>query len=311
VKVLEDRWGSGQSVMLRDGTIVAGKPAVDAVDRTATYDPNSLFWGGLANRWSELQRTISVDLTPVGLFRAAGFDADDWQHVLLTSTVARLYGLTTRQAGKSQTGAGKVLGWAMAPDQTIVVGSPTFRQSARLLARARVMYRRISQAYDGADIPKITNRALDRIEFDHGSQILALPANPDGIRGETAHNGLIDEASFCPRIVRDVISPMLASTGGQLCCLSSAGIEGTWFHQEWLDTERPNAARVSVTWRDVPRISKEFVDQERRSMTAARFAQEYECAWGSAAGSMFQHDDIKRLIVPEVQGLVVPAADWS
>jgi hypothetical protein len=286
-------------------------PLHHSIPKDARFDPAYLYWGGLADRWDERVRTIDVDLSPVGIMRASGMEPDDWQRVLLSSVATRLYGLCSRQVGKSQCMAVKCLGWSMPPDQTTIVASPSFRQSARILARARVVWRRVTVAYDGADIPKITNRAIDRIEFDNGSQILALPASAETIRGETANNGLIDEASFCPKLIRDVISPMLASTNGQLAAISSAGITGHWFESEWNDKDRPGAEFVTVKWSDVPRISEEFIRNERRSMTQARFDQEYCNVFGQATGSMFLSADIGKLVVPEVQGLVVPAADWS
>lgn len=260
------------------------------------------------NPWEILERELGwakaaqFDLSPLAVFTAAGFGPDDWQQQLLTAPQRVCLGVTSRQAGKTSCEAAIALSAAVNnpdddTDEVIVVACPTFRQSARLLARCRNQWRRITKLHPDADLPRIINRDPGRILFDRGLPIVAMPDNPDGLRGETAHKIIVDEAAFVRRELWDVLTPMLAATGGGLIVLSSAGVIGTQMHDLWVDDGAPDTFRIEVPWDRIPRLSPVFIESERRRMTAARFAAEYECRWSSLTNNAFDWASIDRALI--------------
>ena len=54
---------------------------------------------------------------------------------------------------------------------------------------------------------------------------------------------------------------------------------------------------------DVPRISPEFLAAERRTMTAARYRQEYEASFEETEDSVFRNDDIQAAFSDDVAPL--------
>src|SRR4249920_865052 len=130
------------------------------------------------------------DLSGMGVMRAAGYVVDDWQQELLTAEEKLVLAIATRQAGKTQAAAALFGGAAASvPDTNWIVASPSFLQSARILARLRNLWRRVIVFYDGAPIPppRIINRNPGIVSFDNGSHVIALPYNTVTIRGDTAH----------------------------------------------------------------------------------------------------------------------------
>jgi Terminase large subunit, T4likevirus-type, N-terminal len=242
------------------------------------------------------------DLSALGLMKAAGYVVDDWQHEFLTAHEKLVLALATRQAGKTQCAAA-LFGSEAAqnPETNWIVASPSFLQSARILARIRNMWRRITAFYAGAFIPppQIINRAPGLVIFDNGSQVIALPDNPVTIRGETAHGLLIEEAAYVSTAVREVVDFMLAATGGRTVEISSAGIIGSPMHAKWLDYEAESVRRIEVPWWRVPRISKEFVEEQRRTKSAVTFAREMECKWSARDGAMFREADIQAAVTTD------------
>ena len=245
-------------------------------------------------------------LSPGGLMVAAGLVGDVWQEEMFAGPLVALDGngdvvphlslvVTSRQAGKTTGGSFWLAGNAVScPGTTWIVASPSWRQSVRVLARIRVRWRQIQSMNKAcAGFPMIVNRALDVIQFDCESQILALPANAETIRGETAHGLLIEEAAYVGRQIRDTVSPFLAATGGPTLEITSAGVAGSAMHDEWLDMSRPGVTRIEVPWQRVPRISPGYIAMQRRSMSKARFEQEFECKWHSPEGSSFRDADIR------------------
>ena len=71
---------------------------------------------------------------------------------------------------------------------------------------------------------------------------------------------------------------MIATTNGSLILLSTpAGRRGTFF-DIWHNGD-PAWERVRVPASDCPRITPEFLEEEKRALGAARYAEEYELAF--------------------------------
>ena len=97
---------------------------------------------------------------------------------------------------------------------------------------------------------------------------------------------LIDEAAQVSDELYYAVRPMLATSKGQLILLSTPrGKQGIFWHA-W--DQEPDWKKVSVTADQCPRISEEFLDQERRALPTAWFSQEYRCEFVQDDASIFK-----------------------
>ena len=99
------------------------------------------------------------------------------------------------------------------------------------------------------------------------------------------------------------ITPMLAvRPGDRLLALSTPYGKVGWFYREWADGG-DRWERTRVTAADCPRIDAVFLEQERASMPAAWYRQEYECSFGEAEDAVFRIDDIRAAFSDDVRPL--------
>jgi len=74
-----------------------------------------------------------------------------------------------------------------------------------------------------------------------------------------------------------------------------------WFYQEY--TEGENWHRVKVTAEQCPRISKAFLEEERRSLPPLWFQSEYLCAFVDTVDQVFRYEDVMGAVSPTVTPL--------
>jgi hypothetical protein len=73
------------------------------------------------------------------------------------------------------------------------------------------------------------------------------------------------------------------------------------FFEEW--TGGAGWERYKVPASQVWRITPEFLDEERRSLPARMFRQEYECSFEETDDAVFAYEDIERAVSDEVEPL--------
>jgi hypothetical protein len=129
-------------------------------------------------------------------------------------------------------------------------------------------------------------------ELKNGSRIVSLPGDPETVRGFSAPRLIVlDEAGYVPNEMQAALDPMLAVSGGRLVQMSSpAGRRGHFF-ENWTNGE--GAERIRIVGRDCPRITAEFLDQQRRKLGPMLFSQEFECEFVDAASSAFSSELIE------------------
>jgi len=244
---------------------------------------------------------LAQGLDPVLLFSSAtGLDPDGWQRQLLRSQSKHLIALTCRQAGKSTcTGALALWTALYQADSLILLLAPAERQAVELLLKICEMYVTL-----GEPIPAVKATARE-LKLSNGSRILALPgSNERTIRGFSGAALLIvDEASRVEDDLYYSVRPMLAVSGGRLALLSTPfGMRGVFF-----DVWRNGTGwdRFKVLAPDCPRITPEFLADERRSMGPRWFQQEYMCSFEHAEGAVFSHETLEAAR----QGNVTPLFD--
>ena len=228
----------------------------------------------------------------------AGLAPDPWQAELLRSHATRMLLLCSRQAGKSQTAAALALRAALLrPSSLVLLLSPTQRQSGELF-RDKVL-----RLYDDLGRPvRSTQQTALTLSLANDSRIISLPGNSGGIRGYSGVSLLvIDEASQVPDDLYCSVRPMLAVSGGSLVALSTPFGKRGWFFEEWSGNNEWE--RVKITADRCPRITKEFLAEERASLGDRYFRQEYLCSFEDTVDAVFAHEDIQAAMSDEVRPL--------
>jgi len=145
------------------------------------------------------------------------------------------------------------------------------------------------------------------IELANGSRIVSLPAREDTIRGFSSVSLLIfDEAAWVDDDLYVAARPMLIVSGGRLLALSTPNGQRGWFYRAWSEGEGWHRTRIPAS--RCPRISAADLADERRQMTAAQFASEYECEFTDAIDSVFFYEHIRAAVDPHIEPLF--AGGW-
>jgi Terminase large subunit, T4likevirus-type, N-terminal len=244
-----------------------------------------------------LATDLAMALDPVQFSHAAGIAPDPWQCRVLRSTAPRLLLNCSRQSGKSTTVGTLALHTAIyqAP-ALILLLSLGQRQSGEL-------FRKVTDAYKalGRPVPADAESAL-RLELENGSRIIALPGAEATVRGYSGARLLIvDEASRVLDNLYYGIRPMLAVSGGRLALLSTPFGKRGFFHKEW--TEGTGWERYEVPASQCPRISPEFLAEERRTLAPFWYQQEYDCLFSETTDQLFSYEDVQASISADVAPL--------
>jgi len=227
--------------------------------------------------------SLALAFDPSLILRAQGLDPDPWQQQFLLCADRQVLLNCCRQSGKSTATAARALHTALfAPGSLVLLLSPTQRQSGEL-------FRKVRDAYDalGRPVPPLSDaRSQARLELVNGSRVIGLPGKEATIRGfSRAALLLIDEAAKVHDDLYRSVRPMLAVSRGQLVCLSTPFGQRGFFFREW-GSPHP-WRRFRVTWQDCPRITADFIHNEKRSMGASWVDQEYNCLFTALEGLVY------------------------
>jgi hypothetical protein len=215
----------------------------------------------------------------------AGLAPDPWQQDLLRGDARRVLMLTARQCGKSTTAGFLALREALlVPGSTVLLVSPSLRQSGELFRRTMDAFNRL-----GRPTGVVAESAL-RVELANGSRVVSLPGTEGTVRGYTAGMVVLDEAARIADPLYFAIRPMLATTGGALVCLSTAFARSGFFYAAWAGPDPWERVRVTADMN--PRVSPAFLAEERRALGPRWYAMEYECEFGDDVAAVFWTEDI-------------------
>ncbi len=235
---------------------------------------------------------LALGLDPALLSERAGIVPDPWQARVLRSVAPRVLLNCSRQSGKSTIAAILAMHTALyEPGGLVLVLSPTQRQSGELFRKALNIYRNV-----GKPVPPRAESALT-LELETGSRIVSLPGKENTVRSYSAVQLLIiDEAAKVSDDLYRSVRPMLAVSGGRLIGLSTPFGKAGWFYEEWTGGE--GWERVEVPAQECPRISPEFLAQERRANPERWYRQEYLCSFEDLEGALFSLEDIEAAMDP-------------
>jgi len=244
-----------------------------------------------------LAEDLKLALDRVSFAKRLGLEPDPWQEDLLRSTSERMLLNCCRQSGKSTMTAIVALHRALYyPGSLILCLAPALRQSQELFGKVLGFYRDL-----GRPVSPQGERKLS-LELENGSRIVTLPGSEKTIRGFSGTSLLVlDEAARVEDELYFAVRPMLAVSGGALMMLSTPYGKRGVFYEEWTGGEGWERYEVSAS--QCPRISEEFLEEERASLPPFIFRQEYECSFEETEDQVFVTDMIDRAVTDEVKPL--------
>ena len=244
-----------------------------------------------------VRNDLELALDRVSFAERLGIEPDPWQEDLLLSSSDRILMNVARQCGKSLVAAVVALHRAIySPDSLTLILAPSERQAKETFGKVAQNYSKLGNA-----IPPDSLRKLG-VRLENGSRIEALPGSEKTIRGFSGVDLLIlDEASRVDDALYYAVRPMLAVSGGRLMMLSTPYGRRGVFYEEW--TGGQGWERYEVPANQCPRISEEFLEEERHSHPRRVFRQEYECSFEETDDQVFSHADVEAAISSEVTPL--------
>lgn len=242
----------------------------------------------------------------VRLMRNLGLEPDPWQIEVLESNHKRLLLNCSRQAGKTTVVA------LLALAETLCRVGTRVLLVSRSMRQAREMYRTLLEFYKRLGEPSRERCTAEELWLKNLSRIVCLPCKEETIRGFASINLLIiDEAARVPDTLYRAVRPMLAVSDGRLICLSTPYGKRGFFYHAWAK-EGDDWQRIEVPAARVPRISAEFLEEERRALGESWFRQEYCCSFESVEGLVYPN--FARCViatVPEFSGQRVGGIDFG
>ena len=244
-----------------------------------------------------LRESMRTALDRMRFASELGIDPDPWQEELLRSSSDRILLNCCRQSGKSTMAGIIALHRALCyPRSLCLILAPAERQAKETFAKVLESYRKL-----GNTVAPDSYRKLG-MSLANGSRIEALPGTEKTIRGFSGVDLLVlDEAARVDDELYYSVRPMLAVSGGALLILSTPyGKRGVFF-KEWSEGERWE--RYEVPAAECPRISPEFLEEEREALPSWVYRQEYECSFEETEDQVFTTEMVERAVTSEVTPL--------
>jgi hypothetical protein len=179
---------------------------------------------------------------------------------------------------------------------TIVV-SPSARQTGEFLRKASGFVRKLGIRARGDGDNEMS------LLLPNGSRIVGLPGSESTVRGFSAVSlMLIDEAARVSDELYKAVRPMLAIGDGALWLMSTPFGKRGFFYEEWANGGT-RWKRVTVPATECPRISANFLADERAALGEWWFRQEYLCEFVEGNDSLFDYELVNTSIRHDVEPL--------
>lgn len=201
-----------------------------------------------------------------------------------------------RQGGKSRALALRAVQWAFAhPGHLVLIISAGEASARALLAKAL-------RVVTGAPMLRasLVEEQTALIRLSNGSQIRSVPASEAQVRGHTVDLLLIDEAAMVSDdLILGAAVPTTAarSRHARIVLASSANRADGVFYDLATRGEAGDPHVITHRWGlgDCPWITASMVEAARASMSAARFAAEYEGRFASGEDALFSRSLLARV----------------
>jgi hypothetical protein len=215
--------------------------------------------------------------------RSLGYELDPWQLDVINKAEQNrnIMVLASRQSGKSFCAALYSLWVALHKRVTVLIVSPSQRQSALLFSTILELYRQC-----GRPIPSDAERLLS-LELANGSKIYSLPGVEHSIRGYRADLVILDECAWIDDDVYAAVRPFVA-LGGHILAIGTPHGRRGWWWKAWSESE--DFYKTVIRADQCPRIPAEFLEEERRNLGNWWFESEYMCVFGQNIDSVFDSE---------------------
>lgn len=208
------------------------------------------------------------------------FEWDTWQKRVL-ETEGNMCICSGRQVGKSEIISEDAADYALKNKKKVVmIVASTERQALLLFEKilSKIHTKNKHMIMGGKDRP-----TKHELKLTNKTKIYCLPTGDSGygIRGYTIDRLYADEAAFINEEVWAAVTPMLATTGGDIVLLSTPFGSDGYFHRCFYD-EKFTSFHVSTPevakGREEPQKSSmfNFLKDEKERMTKLQYQQEYE-----------------------------------
>ncbi len=211
---------------------------------------------------------------------------DTWQKEVLKAK-GNICLVSGRQVGKSTVISIKAGYYAVKnPNKTILIIAAVERQALLLFEKVLSYVHEYFRSYICEGENKPTKHTL---KLTNGSVIHCLPTGESGygIRGYTIDQLYADEAHYISEDVWNAVTPMLATTKGDIILLSTPKSREGYFFRCSTDS---NFTQFRLSSEDCPRMSKEFLIQEKNRMSERQYEQEYLGRFVDGMGQFFPND---------------------
>ena len=192
---------------------------------------------------------------------------------------------TGRQAGKSLMAQNLMLYWLLSNKSKGAWIAPIYNQCKKVFTELTNASHEIISKQNKADLT---------IEFINGSTLQFLSAdNYNTIRGFSFNYMVVDEAAYVKEeAINEAVFPTLSAIG-QKCLIISTPKSKNWFYKHYLKGLDEGGEYISFRGKstDNPHISQTFIEEQRKSLPAEIFKQEYLAEFSEAANDVFSNLD--------------------
>ena len=210
----------------------------------------------------------------------------------------------SRQSGKTTATALRGLRSVLLhPGSRVAIFAVGERQAKIVLAAAKGF----AKAAPAELFADVVADSTSHLQFSDGSEILSLPATEATVRGVQAVRTLIvDEASRVPESLYVAIRPTIASVDeATIIALSTPNGRRGWWAEAWFEGG-DLWERVEVHATDCPRITDEFLAEERVALGERAFRQEYMGSFEAAEDAVFTEADIEKQAAEDLDDWLYP-----
>jgi hypothetical protein len=246
---------------------------------------------------------MAMVLDPALVMQEAGYPPDPWQVQVLRSNSPRLLLICARQLGNSLVTSVRAVHRALFfPGSTILLISRSQDQSDELFYKVMMIYNYLGR-------PVAARRELaSELVLRNSSRIVALPNNPDTIRGYSDVDILIiDEASRVGQATIVAVMPMIMASHGDVIMLSTPAGQGNFFYECWSDPYG-DWEKIVVRADDCPRFDKKQLAQLRRDFGPAMAAQEFDCEFLRDGQQVFSKEIIDAIFDTDEEAIRLPGS---
>jgi phage terminase large subunit len=201
-----------------------------------------------------------------------------------------IVGALSRRQGKTYIGNIIAQCVSLVPNSHVLIVSPNYNLSQISFDLQRNLIKHF-------DLEVAKDNAKDRvIEMANGSTIRLGSVNQiDSVVGRSYDFVLFDEAALADgeSAFNVAIRPTLDKPGSKALFISTPRGRNNWFSRFFargFTDEFSEWASIKATWKDNPRAATSDIDEARRSMSSAEFAQEYEADFNIFQGQIWNFD---------------------